>query len=540
LPLDPHRLLGLAFASADALFEIDAEGRLSFAVGATAALAPGGETALIGRPWRDLIAEADRPMAEALFAGLGDGGRRGPVTVALAGQGAAQLSAFRLPQNGGRTSCALTFAPHAAAGPPASLPDRRGFEDLVKTALEAGQASRQDFEVALVEMAGLSQAVGSLPAEVGAALSRRLTGALRAESHGGAGATKLGEDRFALLRPKGAEAPEGLAARLSQMLSADGRPLDVKATARLVPLEGEASPTRVVRAIRMVLDDFIRDGAQLGAPQSLSEVLNQSIRRTLDKAGALGAAVAQRRFRLVYQPVVELKSGAVHHYEALVRFTGDESPFPLIRMAEELDLIEELDRAVIEQAARRLAQEAGGDLKIAVNVSGRTITSPAFIDGVLKLLDQPAPTAGQLMIELTESYAIDDLPQADRHLRALRDKGVQICLDDFGAGAASLDSLRRLAIDVVKIDGRYVRELQHGARESTFVRHLAHMCNELKVKSLAEMVETPEVEDAVRRAGIDFAQGWLYGQPSEQPTPPAPRGGARPAARRQGAVETWG
>ena len=84
MPLDPHRLLGLAFASADALFEIDAEGRLSFAVGATAALAPGGETALIGRPWRDLIAEADRPMAEALFAGLGDGGRRGPVKIGRA------------------------------------------------------------------------------------------------------------------------------------------------------------------------------------------------------------------------------------------------------------------------------------------------------------------------------------------------------------------------------------------------------------------------------------------------------------------------
>jgi EAL domain-containing protein (putative c-di-GMP-specific phosphodiesterase class I) len=121
------------------------------------------------------------------------------------------------------------------------------------------------------------------------------------------------------------------------------------------------------------------------------------------------------------------------------------------------------------------------------------------------------------MFELTESAAVEDLAHADRHLQALRAAGCEVCLDDFGAGAASLAYLQQLTLDLVKIDGRYIRDLQHGGREATFVRHLVNMCGELNVRTLAEMVETPEAEDAVRRAGVDYAQGWLYGRASETP-----------------------
>ena len=97
----------------------------------------------------------------------------------------------------------------------------------------------------------------------------------------------------------------------------------------------------------------------------------------------------------------------------------------------------------------------------------------------------------------------------------------------------------------VKIDGRYIRELQHGGRESTFIRHLVRMCAELKVRTIAEMVENAAAEDAVRRAGVDFAQGWLYGAPGEIPVQhPAPvaavAAARRPAARRVGSVDSWG
>ena len=120
-----------------------------------------------------------------------------------------------------------------------------------------------------------------------------------------------------------------------------------------------------------------------------------------------------------------------------------------------------------------------------------------------------------------------------------------ICLDDFGTGAASLAYLQQLTLDIVKIDGRYIRELQHGGRESTFIRHLVRMCAELKVRTIAEMVENAAAEDAVRRAGVDFAQGWLYGAPSDVPASRqeavvAVSAARRPAARRVGSVDSWG
>jgi len=91
----------------------------------------------------------------------------------------------------------------------------------------------------------------------------------------------------------------------------------------------------------------------------------------------------------------------------------------------------------------------------------------------------------------------------------------------------------------VKIDGRYIRELEHGDRESAFIRQLVNMCRELNVKTLAESVETASVEEAVRKAGVDFAQGWHFGGPAARPEAPTRRKGPV-AARRLGAVEGWG
>jgi EAL domain-containing protein (putative c-di-GMP-specific phosphodiesterase class I) len=244
------------------------------------------------------------------------------------------------------------------------------------------------------------------------------------------------------------------------------------------------------------------------------------MQRTLEEAGALGAAIRDKAFRLAYQPVMALDGLRLHHFEVLVRFGDEESPFPQIRMAEEMDLIESLDFAILERAVETLVRSDG--LKLAVNVSGRTIASSGYVERAVGLIRSQPGIHGRLLFELTESAAIDDLPRADRHLQALRDEGCQICLDDFGAGAASLAYLQQLHLDILKIDGRYIRDLQYGGRDATFVKHLVRMCHELGMKTLAEMVETSAVETEVRRAGVDFAQGWLYGLATDEPVEPTP------------------
>jgi EAL domain-containing protein (putative c-di-GMP-specific phosphodiesterase class I) len=544
LSLDSHRLLGFAFASADLLVEIDADGRIAFAIGASEALSGSRETSLVSRRWSEFIDPADRAMLGAMFDGLDDGMRGGPVVVSLAaGDGvgrAVALAACRLPQNRGAVSCALSRASRPPLGSCGGLHDKAGFETVTATLYETARSTGVELELALVEMSGLSAARRAMSPDAAKDAERRMAGLLRAHSHGGGAAADLGADRYALVRQHTGENIGALVQRMVRLLDLDPQH-QVRASAASMSLTGEASASQALRAIRYSLDNFIRDGMPERSQVTLGEAVSRSMRRTLMDVGALNQAVAQRNFRLVYQPVVNLRAaGALHHHEVLVRFGDNASPFPLIRMAEELDLIEPLDLAIVETTIQRLVADAS--LSLAVNISGRTIGSSAFIEAVRTMIAANPTARNRLIFELTESAAIDDLGLADRHLQALRAEGCRVCLDDFGAGAASLAYLQQLSLDVVKIDGRYIRELQHGGRESTFIRHLVTMCGELGVKTLAEMVETPQVEEAVRRAGVDFAQGWLYGPASDTPVePPARAAAVRPmAARRVGAVETWG
>jgi EAL domain-containing protein (putative c-di-GMP-specific phosphodiesterase class I) len=527
----------MAFASADLLVEIDpGTAAITFAAGAGRKLTGVADDSMTGRPWRELVAEADHAVAQALIEGLEPGERRGPALIRLTADAGephyASFSSFHMPGNGGRVSCGLTFA----SRPPVEwtadnpLPDREEFERAARSLLDAARVLGPELELGLIGLGGLKGMRQALATEDARALQVRVAGALRAESWGDA-AAELGDDRFAILRRKG-EPPEAMRKRLVRILGEAAEPV-----AQSVAIDQGVSASRAMRALRFALDGFIADG---GGPSAanLTAALDRSVRKTVADANAFAAMVERRDFNLVYQPVITLADGAVHHYEALVRFEGDRSPFSTIRMAEDLDLIETLDRAVAEEVVGRLQTDPHGDLRLAVNVSGRTMTSPAFFATLAGLLDK-GKGAGRLMLEITESAAIDDLAMAERHIKAMRGLGVQFCLDDFGAGAASYAYLHQLSVDVVKIDGSYVRELAASGRGDTMIRHMASLCHELGVTVVAEMVETQAVEDILRRAGVDYAQGWLYGQPTGEPRyqpKPAPSG----LARRRGAVEQWG
>jgi EAL domain-containing protein (putative c-di-GMP-specific phosphodiesterase class I) len=541
--LDAYRILGFAFASADLLFELDPDGRVAFAVGATHALATSSETALVGRGWRELVAEPDHAMVEAMFAGLGEA-RFGPVTIQLArhaGQDPAfaALSICRLPPQK-NISCAMALYAatpvSARAGVDADgYQDRAGFETLAKTMLSAASAVGQELDLALIELPGLSAALSILGPQKATALLQRFAGALRAEAYGGAPAARLGEERFAVIRPKG-RPPERIEKRLNAAMSLS-EAAELSATAQVFAVEpGPGALDRSLRALRYAIENFAGKGVGGLAGASLNEAFTRSVQQTLAQAGEFGAAVKARQFNLVFQPVVSLKTGRASHFETLVRFQDDTSPYKLIRMAEELDLILELDLAIVEQTLDRLKADASKALKLAVNVSGRSIMDPWFIAEVRRLA-AAAGCAERLIFEVTESVAIDNLTQADRHIQQLRGDGHLVCLDDFGAGASSYAYLQKLHVDVIKIDGRYVKELAEGGRDDALVRHLVNLCGELGVTTIAEMVVSPAVEAAARAAGVDFAQGFLYGQPSAEP-----RFEPKPTinAKRKGVLEQWG
>jgi EAL domain-containing protein (putative c-di-GMP-specific phosphodiesterase class I) len=541
LTLDARRLLGFAFAAGDLLLEIDEHHNVALALGASKALLGENEPTLTGRPWKTLVAPADHALFEAVLAGLGSGARGGPVLVDLASGKSANISFRRLSANNDRVSCSLVGA---ARGREASAADglfsQTEFSEVTAGLLDLARMSGAELELAMVEMSGLDQAREGLNPEQSADLDARVAGALRAESHAGSAAARLADNRFAMVRNKEGD-PAELAHRISRAVSLAAGGTAVQAAAHAVPLSPRDSNSRMMRAVRYALDDFVSEGLKAAPSLSLTEAMNQSVRRTLAQAGELGVAVSQRRFALHFQPVVDLKTGEAHHHEVLVRFENGGSPFSMIRLAEEFDLIEELDNAIVEQSIRYLRDDRDKTLKLAVNVSGRTITSEAFVSRVAGLLQQSKPAQGRLIFEITESAAIDDLALADRHIQALRGMDCLVCLDDFGAGSASMAYLQALNLDIVKIDGRYVRELADSGRDGALVRHLVKLCAELKIRTVAEMVETVEIEDVIRAAGVNFAQGWLYGRPADRPEKPKKVTPLKPMlGKRMGERETWG
>jgi EAL domain-containing protein (putative c-di-GMP-specific phosphodiesterase class I) len=521
------RLLGCAFAAADFLFEIDADHRVSFAVGAGVGVigVAGGDAR--GLDWRTWVAEADKEMAEALCADLAPGERRGPVVVGLAAgrDRCATLTAFALPELHPAVSCSLTLggARLPAGEAEGGLHDGVGFEALATRLAAAARRDGLELNLSLLEMPK-----GQM-ADAGPEALKKLAGLLRSESVGGASAARLGPDRFALLTPK-SSTPSRLEARVERATGLD--PVNLA-----LPLNPDWNAEVFLRTLRFTLNEFIREGLGDDPAGALAEFEARAA-ATDARAKAFMRRVSNNDFELHFQPIVDLATGELDHYEALVRFDADTSPAELIEFAEELELMEPFDLAVVQSAIARLKGPDASGVKAAVNLSARSLLSDTFMDHFIDRLARSPELRGRLEFEITESAHLDDLQKADVQIQRLRRAGFKVALDDFGAGATSLAYLQALHVDTVKIDGKYIRALADGGRSITLVRHLVQLCRELGVATVAEMVENTATAELLRGFGVDMAQGYLFGRPTPSPRPPAPRDGK--AARRVGAVETWG
>lgn len=273
-------------------------------------------------------------------------------------------------------------------------------------------------------------------------------------------------------------------------------------------VRASASPAERARALRYSLGRFLAAG---GAQDSFQA----HVRQTADELDRFNAIVAEGAFELTFQPVVSLADGELHHFEALTRFEASESPADTIRFAEELDLILDFDLAVLARVVDALAKTPA-EVRIAVNVSALSLMTPDFL-AAFQAVAGSETDPGRLMVEITETQALGDLDRADRLIGELRAAGHPVCLDDFGAGAATLEYLRRLNVDYVKIDGRYMPEGEAHPRDAVILKHLTALCRELGVATIAEMVETEGTAELLKGLGVDLAQGFAYSRPLSAP-----------------------
>ena len=520
------RLLGLAFASADTLVEVDPKGVVSFAIGAGAVAGEDAGATWTGRPLLDLLHDGASTLTalQGMKAGV-----RIPATSVLVAAGPdrvrrASFRAFVLPQMAPAVSCAISYEGPAFALEDLDIRPLLEPEDFLA---DAGRVleSNPDLALSFLDITGLENVTG----EAADRLNRRIEATLQSAAVEGSSASQVTGVRYALLRP--ANDRRDIAAEIVEAGRAEGLSLGAEAFSSPVPPGSDS--LCVLRAMRFAIEGCLK-GDGLANPQI---AFADSLKRTFRDAETFRSLVKSREFQVHYQPIVHLDSRAVHHFEALTRFSGNSGPAEAIRMAEELDMIESFDLAVAEKVLKRMRQPGAGLLKMAINVSGASLGDDTYVEQLLRMTAGAPEERRRLMVEVTETSAVADIEAADRRLAALREAGIKVCIDDFGAGAAAFDYLRKLSVDSVKIDGAIVRDIQTDQRSKAMLHSIVEMCRSMRLETIAEMIETDGVAAELKAAGVEYGQGWLFGRAEAEPRTQL---SSPSMVRRKGAVEAWG
>lgn len=248
--------------------------------------------------------------------------------------------------------------------------------------------------------------------------------------------------------------------------------------------------------------------------------MQEGAARILELGTALKQALSRNEFRLVYQPQIDLRTGAITGAEALLRWRhphwGEVSPGEFIPIAENSGLIVQIDQWVLRAVARQLkAWEAKGlpPLIVAVNISALHFAQAPFASTVERVAREAGIAPARLEIELTEAAAMKDAEAAGRVIDRLSRKGFHLAIDDFGTGYSSLNYLKRFAVDKLKIDQSFVRDVGTNANDQALVTAIIQMAHSLAIKTVAEGVETQEQLAFLSARGCDEVQGYLYSRP---------------------------
>jgi len=242
------------------------------------------------------------------------------------------------------------------------------------------------------------------------------------------------------------------------------------------------------------------------------------MRTRLSWGERISNALDKGLFQLHFQGVYRAEDGTLSHLEALIRMTDERNPGQLImpghfiQLAEKSGRILDIDRWVIHEIVRRLAENPAIP-SIALNLSGRSLSEPGLPQYIGDELRQAGVNPSRLIVEITETAAVSDLHDAQRMIEALRQLGCGVCLDDFGVGFASFAYLKHLHVDTIKIDGIFIRDLPSDPDNQVFVQAMVSVALGLGKSVVAEYVEDGPTLALLRQFGVDLVQGYFLDRP---------------------------
>ncbi|MBY0430810.1 MAG: EAL domain-containing protein [Rhodospirillales bacterium] len=492
------RFLAFAFAAADVLVEIGPDRMISYCAGASESVLGLSNQAIVGRPFLEFVEDFDRPTLDEAIRRLRGTGRIDHIRLRFRGLDQDTvlmgLSGIRLPSAG----------------------DRMHFVELVERRLGEGRDAGEDYSLTMVDLA---------EAPLSNAEPRQLTdflasveGYLRAWSVGGDSVARLEDTKFGMVHDQ-AITQDCLERRINRIASRydPAGPVTVRATT-LDASETALSPADLTKALIHTINRFIAEGGESFSIHTLRDGYKAAMEETLQRVNVFRQTINSDRLVFVFQPIVDLKSGAVHHYEVLARVNQGGRhymPSQFISFAEDVGVVSELDMVVCRRALNVLSENRLVDAEscVAINLSGGSLSNGAFVADLMRLLSENRHLLNRLLIEITESSEIKNLGEANQVVQQFRQYGCGICLDDFGAGAAAFHYLRALEVDYLKIDGSYIIDAFVSRLGKPFLKAITGLSRDLGIKTIGEMVENEEAARLLREVRVDYGQGWYFGRP---------------------------
>lgn len=242
---------------------------------------------------------------------------------------------------------------------------------------------------------------------------------------------------------------------------------------------------------------------------------SEQSRKQMAQASSLRDAINENRLRLAFQPIIASKDGSIAHYESLLRVVEKNgkitSAGPLIPIAEKMGMIEVIDRLVVEKVVEELRQHP--TVELAFNISSMTTCNQEWVQFLAQLLNGDLAVASRMIVEITETAAQRDLRETAYFVASVQALGCKVSLDDFGSGYTSFRQLKALSVDMLKIDGAFIRDIVDNADNRFFVKTLIDFASGYGLHAVAEYVETGEIAKILMEMGVEYLQGYYFSQP---------------------------
>jgi diguanylate cyclase (GGDEF)-like protein/PAS domain S-box-containing protein len=411
--------------------------------------------------------------------------------------------------------------------PLTGLPNRTLFVDRLQAVMDRSSQRRDRIGVLFLDLDNFKVINDSLGHDAGDQLLVTIGHRLRSILRPTDTVARFGGDEFTILCPD-VDDPDSVMALAERVLAEIERPVELAAGEIFVTASigiacsdrGRETPETLIRDADTAMyraKDRGRRRAEFFDERSRIRTLEH-----LQTGNALHRALQRGEFELHYQPILELETGQLTGFEALVRWRHPErgliGPIEFIGLAEETGFIVPIGTWVLETACAQLAHwhahHSGRRLlTMATNLSPRQLAEPSLIDQVSRVVHDSGVMPGTLWLEITETALMHDTESATSALRALRGLGVHLAVDDFGTGYSSLSHLKRFPIEALKIDQGFVAGLARDPEDAAIVTAVVSLAHALGLSSTAEGVETPEQLAELRILGCEHAQGHLFAEP---------------------------